>query len=97
MNSASATQKKDPFSSPPSQTPTQEGPRGIRYDFNDGARVLLPHGAWHVELEDDESGNILFASFGLEIDLLDQIPVFIHEVQHQGAIALCRVKQIFRG
>lgn len=61
MNSASATQKKDPFSSPPSQTPTQEGPRGIRYDFNDGARVLLPHGAWHVELEDDESGNILFA------------------------------------
>lgn len=41
--------------------PTQEGPRGIRYDFNDGARVLLPHGAWHVELVDDESGNILFS------------------------------------
>ena len=61
MNSTSATQNKDPFRSPPPQTPTQEGPRGIRYDFNDGARVLLPQGAWHVELEDDESGNILFA------------------------------------
>ncbi|MCR5752784.1 MAG: autotransporter strand-loop-strand O-heptosyltransferase [Kiritimatiellae bacterium] len=51
----------DPFRRPPPPTPTQEGPRGIRYDFNDGARVLLPKGAWHVELEDDESGNMLFS------------------------------------
>ena len=41
--------------------PTQEGPMGIRYDFNDGVRVLLPKGTWHVQLEDEESGNILFA------------------------------------
>lgn len=41
--------------------PTQMGPKGIRYDFNDGARVLLPKGTWHVQLEDEESGNILFA------------------------------------
>jgi ADP-heptose:LPS heptosyltransferase len=34
---------------------------GIRYDFNDGARVLLPKGEWHVRIEDAESGNIIFA------------------------------------
>ena len=41
--------------------PTQEGPMGIRFDFNDGARVLLPKGKWHVQIEDDESDNIIFA------------------------------------
>ena len=41
--------------------PTQEGPMGIRYDFNDGARVLLPKGKWHVQIEDDETDNIIFA------------------------------------
>ena len=41
--------------------PTQEGPLGIRYDFNDGARVLLPKGKWHVQIEDDETDNIIFA------------------------------------
>ena len=40
--------------------PTQEGPMGIRYDFNDGARVLLPKGKWKVQLEDAETDNILF-------------------------------------
>ena len=50
-----------PMFAPPPAIPTQEGPRGIRFDFNDGARILLPRGEWHVELEDDESGNILFA------------------------------------
>ena len=34
---------------------------GIRYDFNDGARVLLPKGKWHVRITDEDSGNILFA------------------------------------
>ena len=59
--SASGSSPADPFYIPPPEAPTQEGPRGIRYDFNDGARVLLPPGAWHVRIEDDESGNILFA------------------------------------
>ena len=59
--SASGSAPADPFYIPPPEVPTQEGPRGIRYDFNDGARVLLPPGAWHVQIEDDESGNILFA------------------------------------
>lgn len=42
--------------------PTQEGPMGIRYDFNDGARLLLPQGHWYVQLEDAGADNILFAS-----------------------------------
>jgi autotransporter strand-loop-strand O-heptosyltransferase len=54
-------QIKEAFFKPPA-VPTQEGSRGIRYDFNDGARVMLPKGAWHVQLLDDESDNILFAA-----------------------------------
>jgi autotransporter strand-loop-strand O-heptosyltransferase len=48
------------FFSPPI-IPTQEGPHHIRYDFNDGARVLLPEGDWKVLLMDDDTGNILFS------------------------------------
>ena len=36
-----------PFVLPPEQ-PSMTGPCGIRYDFNDGARVLLPEGRWRV-------------------------------------------------
>ncbi len=52
---------KDLFFHTPPEVPTQEGPKGIRYDFNDGARVLLPKGKWHVRITDEDSGNILFA------------------------------------
>ncbi|HTR17437.1 MAG TPA: autotransporter strand-loop-strand O-heptosyltransferase [Acetobacteraceae bacterium] len=55
---------KTPF--PPSSTvPTQPGPLGIRFDFNNGARVLLPNrqaGQWRVRLRDLDTGNILFQS-----------------------------------
>jgi autotransporter strand-loop-strand O-heptosyltransferase len=46
----------------PSQAPlpTQEGPRGIRFDFNLGARMTVPEGNWHVRLSDLDTGNILF-------------------------------------
>jgi autotransporter strand-loop-strand O-heptosyltransferase len=46
-------------------TPTQLGPQGLRYDFNFGARVLLPNrsaGKWRVKLRDLDTGNILFLS-----------------------------------
>ncbi|EKQ5579424.1 glycosyltransferase [Escherichia coli] len=46
----------------PPEVPTQAGPENVFYDFNDGARILLPEGKWHVRIIDDESGNILFAS-----------------------------------
>lgn len=48
-----------PFVLPP-EHPSLAGPCGIRYDFNDGARVLLPEGRWRVALLDDDSGNVLF-------------------------------------
>ncbi|MBN6032973.1 autotransporter strand-loop-strand O-heptosyltransferase, partial [Pantoea ananatis] len=48
-----------PFVAPPEQ-PSMTGQCGIRYDFNDGARVLLPEGRWRVALLDDDSGNVLF-------------------------------------
>ncbi len=50
---------------PAAATPTQEGPRGIRFDFNLGARVVVPpltetEGSWKVSLRDLDTGNILF-------------------------------------
>ncbi|ECA0362697.1 autotransporter strand-loop-strand O-heptosyltransferase [Salmonella enterica subsp. salamae] len=48
------------FISPP-EHPVNLAPHGIRFDFNDGARVQLPDGEWHVRLLDDESGNIFFS------------------------------------
>ena len=56
--------KKGPYP-PPSGMPTQLGPRGIRFDFNHGARVILPtrtEGKWRVRLRDLDTGNILFQS-----------------------------------
>ena len=32
----------------------------IRFDFNDGCRVALPVGRWHVRLRDLDTGNILY-------------------------------------
>ncbi len=58
---AGAMHKGDPFFLSAPDIPTQEGPRGIRFDFNDGARVLLPTGTWHVRFEDEDSGNTLCA------------------------------------
>ncbi|WP_339326776.1 hypothetical protein [Cronobacter sakazakii] len=48
------------FFFPPGKTP-QQGPGGIFYDFNDGARLLLSAGDWGVEISGDEKGKILFA------------------------------------
>ncbi len=47
----------------PAELPTQLGAKGIRFDFNQGARVVLPNreaGAWRVRLSDLDTGNILF-------------------------------------
>jgi autotransporter strand-loop-strand O-heptosyltransferase len=56
--------KKGPYP-PPAGMPTQTGPGGIRFDFNLGARVLLPNrtaGKWRIRLRDLDTGNILFQS-----------------------------------
>ena len=46
----------------PAELPTQEGPKGMRFDFNDGCRVHLPESEhpWRVRLTDLDTGNILF-------------------------------------
>ena len=51
---------------PAAEVPTQHGPRGLRFDFNDGCRVMLPETGdpWRVRLSDLDTGNPLF-----EIDL----------------------------
>ena len=67
---SAATAKADPDAKkapypPPASQPTQDGPSGIRFDFNHGARVLLPNrtqGKWRVRLRDLDTGNILFQS-----------------------------------
>jgi autotransporter strand-loop-strand O-heptosyltransferase len=47
---------------PPAELPTQQGPKGLRFDFNHGCRVALPESAhpWRVRLRDLDTGNILF-------------------------------------
>ena len=47
---------------PAAEQPTQLGPKGLRFDFNDGARVFCPQGEipWRVRLWDAETGNLLF-------------------------------------
>lgn len=46
----------------PAPVPTQQGPFGLRFDFNEGCRIALPRGEgeWHVVLRDTATGNILF-------------------------------------
>jgi autotransporter strand-loop-strand O-heptosyltransferase len=44
----------------PTAIPTQEGPAGLRYDFNDGCRIVLPEGEWRVILRDAVTANVLF-------------------------------------
>jgi autotransporter strand-loop-strand O-heptosyltransferase len=61
---AAETGHKGPYP-PPAGQPTQLGPRDIRFDFNNGARVVLPRrteGKWRVCLRDLDTGNILFQS-----------------------------------
>jgi autotransporter strand-loop-strand O-heptosyltransferase len=42
--------------------PTQEGPKGLRFDFNYGCRVALPDGEhpWAVRLSDIDTGNTIY-------------------------------------
>ena len=46
----------------PAPRPTQQGPRGIRFDFNDGFRVTVPESdrPWKVRLSDLDTGIVLF-------------------------------------
>ncbi|NVN42652.1 autotransporter strand-loop-strand O-heptosyltransferase [Asaia siamensis] len=43
-------------------TPSQIGPEGIRFDFQDGCRVSLPDGTWHLEIKDLLTQSVLFSA-----------------------------------
>ena len=61
---APVEQMKPPYP-PPAGSPTILTDSGVRFDFNQGARVLLPNretGNWRVRLRDLDTGNILFES-----------------------------------
>jgi autotransporter strand-loop-strand O-heptosyltransferase len=45
---------------PVAPIPTQQGPSGLRFDFNLGCRLLVPDGKWLVRLRDLDTGNILY-------------------------------------
>ncbi len=78
---------------------TQEGPAGIRFDFNDGCRVSLPEGEWQVRLLDLDTGNIVyetkigagrvnsrkhyFIRFRIEVRRDDEL-VFSHDYAAEG-------------
>jgi autotransporter strand-loop-strand O-heptosyltransferase len=91
---------------PPAATPTQQAPRGIRFDFNLGARVTLPPGDWRVRLRDLDTGNTLFETeskgalinsskryfvrFGIEVWTRDEI-VFQHEYSAENREVLIQL------
>src|SRR5580698_4210224 len=58
--SAANVSRRD-FPKPP-PAPVLEGPKGLRYDFNDGCRIFLPvcDQPWTARLRDLDTGNILF-------------------------------------
>ncbi|GBR55399.1 autotransporter strand-loop-strand O-heptosyltransferase [Gluconobacter sphaericus] len=63
-DTSTVTVGKAPFISP-SALPVLEAAFGIRFDFNQGARVSLPlraDGKWRIRLQDLDTGNVIFAS-----------------------------------
>ncbi|GAN62570.1 glycosyltransferase [Acetobacter indonesiensis NRIC 0313] len=45
----------------PDTIPTQEGPCGIRFDFNDGARIFFPAGdQWRVDIWDLDTKTLIY-------------------------------------
>ncbi len=64
---AASTQSGDPAPAKPAYpspapVPTQKGPKGVRFDFNEGCRVVLPESEhpWKVRISDLDTGNILY-------------------------------------
>jgi autotransporter strand-loop-strand O-heptosyltransferase len=77
---------------PPAKLPTQQGPNGIRFDFNLGCRVVLPQGEWRICLRDLDTGNILFESHNTGAFVNSAKRYFIRfriEVWDRGDRVLC--------
>jgi autotransporter strand-loop-strand O-heptosyltransferase len=92
---------------PAPATPTQVGPQGIRFDFNDGCRILLPEGTWRVRLTDLDTSSLLFDAnlgpgalnsphsyyqrFGIEIWKSGQ-PVFRHDYSAENRDVVIHIR-----
>jgi hypothetical protein len=61
-SAGSALTAVKPAYPPPAPVPTQAGPKGVRFDFNEGCRVALPEAEhpWRVRISDLDTGNILY-------------------------------------
>ena len=61
ISPSSSEAKKSAYVAPAS-LPTQEGPRGLRFDYNEGCRIAAPEGEapWRIRLSDIETGNVLY-------------------------------------
>jgi autotransporter strand-loop-strand O-heptosyltransferase len=61
VESASAPAPK-PAYPPAAEILTQEGPNGLRFDFNDGCRVTFPESQnpWRIQLRDLDTGNVIY-------------------------------------
>jgi autotransporter strand-loop-strand O-heptosyltransferase len=62
--------KRGSFVEPPAQY-TQEGPLGIRFDFNHGCRVSVPSGAWQIEMRDADADRMLFRTSSMNVQYGD--------------------------
>src|SRR5258708_24703108 len=53
--------QKPPYP-PPAPVPAQTGPKGVRFEFNEGCRVLVTpdEHPWRVRISDLDTGNILY-------------------------------------
>lgn len=96
-----------PGASTPEPPPARHGPGGLRYDFNEGCRVLVPAGDWRVRLRDLDTGCVLFDAplqgglvtstkkfhvrFGIEA-WRDGVPVFEHRFDPAGQDVLLRME-----
>src|ERR1700722_1450155 len=60
VSSTSVAQPKHLYPKP-AEFPTQEGPRGIRFDFNSGCRLMLPQAAhpWKVQVSELDPRSVL--------------------------------------
>src|SRR3974390_1299164 len=58
----SAAAPVKPAYPPPAEVPTQQGPFGIQFDFNNGCRVSVPQSQqqWRVRLNYLDTGKLLF-------------------------------------
>lgn len=64
--SARPEAKRGSFVDPPSSY-TQNGPHGIRFDFNHGCRVSVPGGAWQIEIRDADADRTLFQTSNMNV------------------------------